>query len=195
MILTAADVHRTVQDVLRARLPLALAAMSAHLSEPGKPFVLRDVACWERLPDFMRISERQSPAVVVTTPKLTPGTRDAYGDYTVRGDVRTFIVARGASYEETADRVAAYCAAIRLSLLADPGLNGIARGVTWLTEEYAELGSIAEGGTNRTVGAGSVTVRYDLDTPGTIPTELLPVDQRPFTVTSTHVDVEALEAP
>lgn len=184
MILSAAELRRTVEQVLRARLPLALMAVEAHLDLPMPVPVT-----WERLADFTTIAERASPAVVVTTPGITPGARDADGDYTARGEVRVFAVVRGRDYAETADRVAGYVTAIRWSLLADEGLDGLARGVTWTGEAHAELAS----DTNRTIGAGSVSVRYDFDSPGSIPQELLPAGLRFPTVSTVHVDVDPLE--
>lgn len=191
MIITAAELRRDVETYLKAALPTALQALGGWLGTDGAPFPMPVPRTWERLPSFETIAERQSPAVVVTTPGLTPGRRDGDGDYTVRGVVAVFAVVRGRDYHETADRVAGYVAAIRLALLNDPAAVG-ATGVVWTEEAYDELAADRD----RTIGAGRVTVAYDLAAPGTfdaLPADLLPPDDRAPTALTTDVDVELLK--
>lgn len=151
MIVTAGTVRRRAEAVLREQLPLVLPvlAVQENVALPGP-------RTWNRLSDFVAITESQSPAVVVTTPGLEsePARR---GDSTdAPWLVRVFVVVRGQSYEQTADRLAAYVAACRVGLYARPSLGGLAKGCQWVSESYSEL----DADNTRTVGAGSVLLRY-----------------------------------
>lgn len=180
MISSAAELRAAVQASLQARLPDVFAAIAARTGlEMPAP------RTWERLTDFTAIAERQSPAVVVTTPGITPGARDGDGDYAGLAEVAIFCVVRGRDWAETADRVAWTVTAIRWALFADPGLSGAATGVTWVSEAHDELATAAD----RTIGAGRVTVRYTVDVTATMPDDLRLLGQRLSTVQSTHVDV------
>jgi hypothetical protein len=174
-VVTGTHVRRAAMTQLKAALPAQLDA----LAEPGLP--LTPPKTWRRLPDFLDIPEAQSPAVFVTT----PGTEgrpviDADGSSEIVWLVRAYCVVRGRAYEETADRVGLYTAAMRSALLADETLGGLALAVDRINERLDELRTDQ----TRTIGAGSVTIAYtiaeDLE-PGTpvsqisYTTDLLPV--------------------
>lgn len=152
MIVTAGAVRRAGEALLREHLPAKLAEMA---DAEGLP--LPEPRSWSRLADFTTIAEHQSPAVVVTTPGISEvlpsaGCRAQVATW----QLRVFVVVRGRTYEETADRVAAYTAAVRSVLLEARRLEGFSASVTWAGETYQELSADDA----RTVGAGSVTVNY-----------------------------------
>lgn len=156
MIVTARYVRQTVEASLKARLPAFLTVIS---NQPGAE-PLTAIKTWRRMADFTGLREQDSPAVVVTTLGVpTPETEEGGGHRAAWG-VRVFIVARGRTYEETADRVADYVAAVRVALLADPSLGGAAEQVIWQGETYTELDRTEQ----RTIAAGSVTVSYTFTT-------------------------------
>ncbi len=151
-IITAGRVRRDVESLLKAQLPSLLPPLAAQ-----EGMELPFPRTWNRLADFTLIAETQSPAVVVTTPGIV-GAPDGGGCRipVAAWGVRVFIVARGRTFEETADRVAAYVAAVRSALLEAGGLPGLSTSVRWTGETYAELATDQ----TRTVGAGSVSVTY-----------------------------------
>lgn len=149
------EVRRTAEQVLRDRLPAALTATSVALGGLKLP----PPRTWVRLPDFLAITEEQSPAVVVTTPAMTVVGGDEQGRDQVRWEVRVFCVVRGRGWQETTDRVGGYVTAARLALQAEPGLRGLAWAGNLTAEAYTELA--AERG--RTIAAGSVTFTYTAD--------------------------------
>jgi hypothetical protein len=179
VIITGSDIRRTVEDELRADLP-------GRLTQLGdvKGLVLPAPKTWRRLHDFTVMSEQQSPAVVVTSPgldgqPLVTGPDEWEADWLVR----VYCVVRGRTYNETADRVGHYVAALRAALLSNAGLAALAAGIEWRAESYAELATDEQ----RSIGAGSVTVAYlgiptDLELPVTavtltdLTTDLLPVE-------------------
>lgn len=169
MIVSGTHVRRAALLALQTNLPGWL----EHLSTPD--LVLPQPRTWRRLADFADIAEHDSPAVLVTSPGIegTPE-RDADGEWTATWLIRAFCVVRGRSYEETADRVGLYTAALRGALLDDRTLGGLALGVQRRTESLTELRS----SNDRTVGAGSVTVAYTVtdDLLRNAPTQLVSVE-------------------
>lgn len=159
---TATDVRKALQQTLKDYLPATLAALATEKGLPAGS--LPPPRSWARLPDFVKLTERQSPTVVVTSPGLQA---EPEGDYVITYSatwrIRAFVVIRGRSYEEVADRVGWYCGAIRAAVLAHAKLDGgRAERTDWLDETYAELATGNDGGQARTIGAGSVgfAVRY-----------------------------------
>jgi hypothetical protein len=155
MIVTARDVRLAVETVLKEQLPVVLPPLSEQW---GMPLVLP--RSWDRLPDFLRISDQQSPAVVTTTPGIDGEPEQRNGRSIAPWRVRVFTVVRGRTWTETADRVALMVAAMRVSLAARPGLGELqAMRAKWVDENYAELGTTA----GATIGAGSVSFRYRIE--------------------------------
>jgi hypothetical protein len=180
VIITGTDIRKTVETELRADLPARLTALGV-----SKGLTLPAPKTWRRLHDFLRMTEQQSPAVVVTSPGLD-GPPNVTGPDEWEADwlVRVYCVVRGRTYDETADRVGHYVGALRAALLDNAGLAALASGIEWRAESYAELATDEQ----RSIGAGSVTVAYlgiptDLDLPS-VPvtavfdptTTLLPAD-------------------
>ena len=152
MTVTATDVRTALMETLKDYLPAALVALAA---EKGLAVgALPQPRSWVRLPDFTKLADHQSPTVVVTSPGLEGEPKGEYdGAYTARWRVRAFVVIRGRSYDEVADRVGHYTAAIRNAVLAHARLDGaMAEWTTWVDETYAELAV----DNARTIGAGSV---------------------------------------
>ncbi len=151
MITTAAGLRRSAQQVLQEHLPVLLPLLAEQ-----EGLELPPIRTWRRLGDFLLISELESPAMVVTTPGLSGQVERRGRDTRAPWAVRVFTVVHGRTYEETADRVAAYIAAARTVLLDEQFLGGLAARCEWLAETYSELDT----NTDRSIGAGSVTVRY-----------------------------------
>ena len=180
MIITGSDIRKTVETELRADLPARLTQLAAL-----KQVELPAPRTWRRLHDFLNLTEQQSPAVVVTSPGLDgPPLVTGPDEWEADWLVRVYCVVRGRTYNETADRVGHYVAALRATLLSNAGLAALASGIEWRAESYAELATDEQ----RSIGAGSVTVAYlgiptDLDLPSVAvttvfdpTTELLPTD-------------------
>jgi hypothetical protein len=184
VIVTAARVRRATTLVLQRDLPAVLDRIGVQDRGSGFP----PVSTWHRLADFALISDMQSPACVVTTPGIVGDPVRMRGVLRATWAVRVFVVVRGRTYEETADAVAAYVAAVRSVLLAHPALEGLASGCHWSAEAYGEL----DVDKARTIGAGSVTVRYLH-----VPTETLDLaaadGSAAPTVLTTHAEAIALE--
>ncbi len=156
MTVTGTQVRRAGYDRLRAALPGVLAQLEAR---DGLP--LPAPRSWGRLPDFTRITEQQSPAVLVTSPGLEAAPEERrLGEFHPVWLLRAFCVVRGRGYDETADRVGQYVAGLRVALLSDRTLGGLADDAQWRAESYSELDTDQA----RTVGAGSVTVAYRIPT-------------------------------
>jgi hypothetical protein len=151
VITTAGMIRSAAQDVLQARLPALLPPLADQEGLPLPP-----VRTWRRLADFLLISELESPAMVVTTPGLSGAVERRGRDTRAPWAVRVFTVVHGRTYEETAARVAAYVAAARTVLLDEQFLGGLAGQCEWVAENYSELDT----DNDRSIGAGSVTVRY-----------------------------------
>jgi hypothetical protein len=172
VIVTAGTIRRAAQTVLKQQLPAVLDGL-AEQEGMGLP----PIVTWRRLSDFLLITDLQSPAMVVTTPGVADTAERRGRDQRADWLVRVFTVVRGRTYEETADRVAAYVAAARTVLLSDADLGGLAAGCQWVRESYSELDNDKE----RTVGAGSVTVRYARILTGLVPDPSDPAARVPAT--------------
>lgn len=148
-LVTAVEIRKATQDRLEEWLP-------AYLAELGRRYE-RDLPpprTWRRLPDFRALTDDQSPALVVTSPGLvTEADRDGDGEYSATWQVNVFLAVRGQTFEETADLVGLYTAAVRACL----GQQGIdianARRPRWRGEGYNELAA----GKARTIGGGMVS--------------------------------------
>lgn len=176
-LLTADDLCVAAETVLKEHLPPLAAARG-----------LEPVRTWKQLPTPEALTAANLPGIAVTSPGLTkPPTRRASGwDATWRVVVGGFV--RGRDHDATAARVRDWAAVIRQVIVQHPTLGGVATGVDWVGEEYAER---PERSSARTLGgcavAFDVTARNVIDTevyvppvnPGDPPT------QRPV-VTSTH---------
>lgn len=149
--ITATDVRSALTQTLKDHLPGALDALAA---EKGlAPGALPAPRSWARLPDFTKLPEKQSPSVVVTSPGLeAEPARDYLLVYAAAWRIRAFVVIRGRSYDEVADRVGHYTAALRNAVLAHAQLGGLAERTIWVDETYAEL-AVDQA---RSIGAGSV---------------------------------------
>lgn len=157
MIVFSEDLRTAVMGQLQADLPAMLDSVAA-----SRGMLLPPIVTWQRLPNFLLIAETQSPALVVTAPGIVAVPDQHVGMQPVaRWAVRTFVVVRGRTYEETAARTSYYVGAVRSVLLGRQRLEGLATAVEWTAESYAELSSGQDqNGGARTVGAGTVTVTY-----------------------------------
>jgi hypothetical protein len=143
---------------------------------------LDPVTTWHQLPTSDALSTANLPAGAITSPGLTdePVRRSTGFDATWR--VVVGVYDRGRDYAETAKKVRDWAAVVRQVAIQNPTLGGVASGLVWVGEEYAEL---PERSSARTLGgcavAFDVTARNVIDSkPYTDPATTDPV------VTSTH---------
>jgi hypothetical protein len=145
-LVTGLEIRKATQERLEEWLP-------AYLAEIGRRFELelRDPRSWTRLPKFRDLRADQSPSIVVTSPGLAgPPERDGDGAYFALWNLNVFIVVRGKSFEETADLVALYVAAVRATIAQQGIPIESARKPRWNGEGYDEIARNA----TRTIGAG-----------------------------------------
>lgn len=162
-----AELRLRAQRVLQARIPGALAAVHAHALtvDPGAP-TLPGVVQWRRLPDYLRLPERLSPAAYVTSPG-TEG-EPAWTTYGVwRADylLRVFLAVAGVDYEQTTDRAAGYAAAALMALRAVPSLALLPDGSDPVAQGCEPVETTLVAGAqsddeSRNTAVASVTVRY-----------------------------------
>jgi hypothetical protein len=173
VIVTGADVRNAAETTLRSNLPDALGLLADRLSidlpAPAD-------GSWAKLEDFRVLSDLQSPSIIVTCSGLPDSPQEDEDSWQPLWRVRAFAVVRGRSYEETADRVTHYTAAIRTTWGRHRSLGGLATGGWWRGESFTELDRDRE----RTVAAGSVT--FDFAVPVTLE---LPTTE----ALSTHLDI------
>jgi hypothetical protein len=157
-LLTGAEVRAAALATLQAQLPAVLLELGARL---GVELPAPGPHSWVSLEDFRSLSDQQSPSIIVTCSGLPQAPREDEDSWQPLWRLRAFAVVRGNSYEETADRVTHYCAAIRTVWARNRSLGGIATGGKWQGELYTEL----DRSKTRTIAAGSVT--YDFLCPVT----------------------------
>lgn len=161
--LSADDLCEAVEAILIEHLP-ALAA-SRDLSP---------VATWDQLPTADALAAAVLPAGAITCPGLTGPSARRSGGYDATWRIAVGVFDRGATYRETATKTRTWAAVIRQVLVQHPTLGGLASGLAWVGEEYAER---PERSSARTLGgcavAFDVTARnvidlnpYSLVTPG-----------------------------
>jgi hypothetical protein len=158
VIVSGADVRLAAERTLQQHLPGVLEQLAlqwdAQLPAP-KP------AAYQRLNDFVQMTQAQSPGVIVTSSGVESSpVRDEVDSYRPAWLIRVFIVIRGRTYEETADRVTHYCAAVRTVFARDGSLGGLCDQAVWRDEKYTELDRTRE----RTVAAGSVAYAFTTPT-------------------------------
>jgi hypothetical protein len=158
VIVSGADIRRAAELTLQRNLPGVLGRLERQwdttLPAP------KDSA-YVRLNDFIQMTEAQSPGVIITATGLDGiPVQDETGAYEAAWLIRTFVIVRGRSYEETADRVTHYCAAVRAAYAADLSLGGLIVRATWREEKYTELARDRE----RTIAAGSVAYAFTAST-------------------------------
>lgn len=170
-LLTADDLCKAAETTLRDHLPALAAARG-----------LDPVVEWKQVPTPDALSTANTPAMAITSPGLTepPARRSGTVDATWR--IVIGVYDRGDDYGDTAARTRKWAAVVRQVILQHPTLGGVANGVAWVGEEYAER---PERSSARTLGgcavAFDVSARDVIDTkPYTDPATADP------TVTSTH---------
>lgn len=157
-VVTARELRAGMQETLEEWLPsilVELARRAGWVEEDQDPLdVITPPRSWKRLPSFRALTADQSPAVVVTSTGLNgQPKRDGEGLWAATWALHGFVVVRGATYEDTADRVGLYLAAIRAAVLQQ-GIAGVqTRKPRWLGEAYDELDTDAA----RSIGAGVVS--------------------------------------
>jgi hypothetical protein len=174
-LLSVDDLCKAMQQVLEDHLP-ALAASRG----------LQPITSWDQLPSPDALTRANLPAGAITSPGLTalPARRSGGHDATWR--IAVGVYERGRDHTETAAKVRDWAAVIRQTVLHHPTLGGVASGVVWIGEEYAER---PERSSARTLGgcavAFDVTARNVIDSEPYVPPDSPGGGDQPV-VTSTH---------
>lgn len=163
-IQSAAQVGDAVEAILRQELPktFELAGVKAYLGDRAATF--RDVREWQQLPEVQAIASAQLPAVAIVSPGLvSPPARKRSSDvYETTWRVAVGIYDREKSSDHTAtqNKVRDWVSLLRITLLRNPTLGGVARRVAWAGEEYDLLPDRKNA---RTIGAGALAVDVTVD--------------------------------
>lgn len=150
-VVTALEVRKAMQDSLAKWMPSVLRELAQRHGIVHE--AAREPRTWTRMADFHRLSADQSPSVIVTSPGIVaPPERDGEGYYLATWAVSVYAHILGASFEETADLVGLYTAAIRIAGIQHSLAIEGSRRPRWLLEQYAEISNED----SRVVGAGHV---------------------------------------
>lgn len=143
-LLSANDLCAAVEAVLREHLPDLAASRG-----------LDPVRTWQQLPTLDALTAANLPGIAVTSPGLstTPTRRATRYDATWRIVVGCFV--RATDHATTAAATRDWAAVIRQVMLQHPTLGGVATGVEWAGEEYAER---PERSSARTLGGCAVAL-------------------------------------
>ncbi|MCA1782241.1 MAG: hypothetical protein LC679_08735, partial [Intrasporangiaceae bacterium] len=171
---------------LKTWMPTYLALVSEH---DGRSVPLPGFRSYVSSLDTDKFSEDQTPSCVV----VAPGTFDEpvrRGDnsYDIQWSVGVGVVVSGQTVENTFELCELYTAAVRLCLLQQASLGGVASGTDWLNERYDEL--LVED--LRTIAAGVVQFVVTVETAfRQAPAPLQPADASgvpvpPEDLTSSH---------
>lgn len=144
---------------------------------------LRKIKDWHQVPSLDALSEANLPTGAITSPGLTDSPVGRHGNYAATWRVVVGVYDRGASYKDTARRTRRWAAVIRAALLESPTLGGVASGVRWVGEEYAERPN-----KNQARTIGGCAVAFDVDASNVV--DLTPYSVAPVvTATQTTVSV------
>lgn len=152
-IVAVHQLRDAARTVLQAWLPTALhdVAGQAGVDVPPSP------RTWRRVATFDQVPEAQVPVVFVAAPSTTSTTLRRSTDYTASWELQVVAALRGRDYEQTAERVSVYAAAIRAVMLQRPlGINVAA--VRWQGEVYDEMPAVAQ----RTWAAAMLSFEVDV---------------------------------
>jgi hypothetical protein len=141
-LLSAHDLCTAVETVLLEHLPTLAASRG-----------LKKVTKWDQLPTVEALTAANLPAGAITSPGLTePPTRRTTG-HTATWRIVIGVYDRGRDYKETQSLTRRWAAVVRQVLVQHPTLGGVATGVQWIGEEYAER---PERSSARTLGGCAV---------------------------------------
>lgn len=78
---------------------------------------------WQRVSTWQQVREDQMPNISVTSPGTVSKTTEETGLYRITWDIQVFLVVRGSSHTETADRLGLYTAAANAAVAQHPTLG------------------------------------------------------------------------
>lgn len=175
-IQTAAQVGDAVEATLKDHLreTLELDVVKAYLGDRAATF--RDIREWQQLPSLEAIATAQLPAAAVVSPGLVrepirKRSGDAY-ETTWRVAVGIYDRDKSPRHNDTQAKVRDWVAFLRMTLLRNPTLGGVARRVVWAGEEYDLL---PDRNKARTIGAGALAVDVTVDVPDPMGLGVFPV--------------------
>lgn len=138
-LVIASDVEYMVRDVLQKWFPSYLREVERVVEWDAEP--LATPRNYTNRNEFEAQIGEELPKVVVISPGLweLPTTPESNGYYRAEWQIAVGVTT-AAPTEEKADRmVKMYAAAVRGMMVQNQDLNGLADGVRWLDENYADL--------------------------------------------------------
>lgn len=143
-LVTADDLCAAAEAMLRAHLPVLAESLG-----------LKPIQEWQQVPTPEALSTADTPALAIACPGLaTPPTKRSTG-YDAPWRLVVGVYDRGEDHTDTQARTRKWAAAVRQVLVQHPTLGGVAAGVRWVGEEYAER---PERSSARTLGGCAVAV-------------------------------------
>ncbi|MDQ2727983.1 MAG: hypothetical protein M3Y91_09015 [Actinomycetota bacterium] len=152
----ATDVRNAMLAVLKAQTPIYLDEVARQAAlpviTPGQP-ALAHIRSWEVVTDFDLIPNDAMPSGMVSSSGIVgKPTREGTGLTRAIWSVDVSVVINGNSWQDTADRVGWYTAAVRAAVAQHRSLGGFAQDTTWVGESYGRIPTRE----SRTLGAGVV---------------------------------------
>lgn len=157
-VVTGKDLRLAVVATLKKWMPTYLALISQH---DGRATALPGFRSYVASLDTDKFVEDQLPSCVV----VAPGTFDEpvrRGDnsYDIVWSLGVGVIVSGQDADNTFELCELYAAAVRLCLLQQSSLGGVASGADWLNERYDEL----DVDDIRTIAAGIVQFAVAVET-------------------------------
>lgn len=156
----------TADDLCRA----AEAILVEYLPDLAESRGLKPFTKWDQLPTPEALTAANLPAGAITSPGLTDRPTHRAAGFDATWQVVVGVYDRGRDYHETARLVRTWAAVVRQTLLQHPTLGGVASGLQWVGEQYAET---PDRSASRTLGgcavAFAVTARNVIDAERYVP--------------------------
>lgn len=136
------------ETLLRAQVPPLLVALALDTD-------LKPLTTWQQVPTMEALSTAKYPAGAITSPGLVKRpTRTRSSGYVAVWRLAVAVYDRGRDHADTAHRARTWASVIRAVMLDNPTVNGVASGVEWVGEDYAQEPGKREA---RTIGGCAVT--------------------------------------
>jgi len=151
----ASDVREAMSATVQTWAGAYIAEMAALTGAALSPF-----QSWKVLYEYRTLPASEAPACWVTcTGTHGRPERQGNGRYMADWAVDVSVVVNGTTWDEAADRTAAYVTAVRTAILQHGSLGGLAQSTTWLGERYTAVDHSA----TRTLGVGLIAFGVRVD--------------------------------
>jgi hypothetical protein len=157
-IVSGRDVELAVLTFLKRWSGTYIAECERQRGRP--PGSLPRIRGWTVASEFEKWPEDQLPCVLLVSPGLAEApTPDGGGFFRAKFTLGLAVIVSTATANDTADLAKLYCAAMRAAILQHQSLEGFARGIEWLDENYDDLPSVD----TRSLGAGQAIFAVEID--------------------------------